>query len=101
MTMEQPRTITLGLRVLLRESRLAAGLEQAQMAEIIGVSRGTISGWERGKAEPTLTYALRWADACGVTIEWLASGVRANENPPLSRGASGVVRPEGLEPPTF
>lgn len=39
----------------IRKARLNAGLEQAELAERIGVSRPTLSKWERGKSEPTIS----------------------------------------------
>lgn len=40
---------------VLRELREAAGLDQLPMADLLGVSRPTISQWESGKSELRLT----------------------------------------------
>lgn len=68
----------------LRKSRLLADLDQGQLAEAIGVSRNTVSNWETGRSEPSATFFIRWAQATGVTLDWLAEGVNAKP-PPLSR----------------
>ena len=79
----------LGLAKRLRAARIIADLDQAGIAERIGVSRQTVSNWERGLAEPGATYFVRWAKETGQPLEWLAEGV------------SDVVRPEGFEPPAY
>ena len=42
----------------LKEYRLEAGLSQAQLAEMVGVSRNTISSIETGQFNPTAKLAL-------------------------------------------
>ena len=78
------RTWTLADR--LRKSRQMAGLEQADVAELLGVSRNTISNYETGKSEPTATTFVLWAEATRASLDWLALG---------------IVRPEGFEPPAY
>ena len=77
----------LSLRGRLKAARLLAEMEQAELAERIGVARQTISNWERGVAEPSATYFVRWANETGQPLAWLAEGVQ--------------VRPEGFEPPAY
>ena len=42
----------------LKEARTAAGLSQGQLAEMVGVSRNTISSIETGQFSPTAKLAL-------------------------------------------
>ena len=42
----------------IREARIQAGLSQAQLAELVGVSRNTISSIETGQFNPTAKLAL-------------------------------------------
>lgn len=42
----------------IREARTQAGLSQAQLAELVGVSRNTISSIETGQFNPTAKLAL-------------------------------------------
>lgn len=46
------------LRNRLKEARSAAGLSQGQLAEMVGVSRNTISSIETGQFSPTAKLAL-------------------------------------------
>ena len=49
---------SLPLRNRLREVRTAQGLSQSQLADMVGVSRNTISSIERGQFSPTAKLAL-------------------------------------------
>ena len=46
------------LKNRLKEARAAAGLSQGQLAEMVGVSRNTISSIETGQFSPTAKLAL-------------------------------------------
>ena len=46
------------LKNRLKEYRTEAGLSQAQLAELVGVSRNTISSIETGQFNPTSKLAL-------------------------------------------
>ena len=46
------------LKSRIRESRAQAGLSQTQLAEMVGVSRNTISSIETGQFSPTAKLAL-------------------------------------------
>ncbi|MFT3809118.1 MAG: helix-turn-helix transcriptional regulator [Micropepsaceae bacterium] len=55
----------------LREARTEAGLTQAQLAELIGVSRKTINTVENGVFVPSTTLALKLARALKTNVESL------------------------------
>lgn len=55
----------------LREARTEAGLTQAQLAELIGVSRKTINTVENGVFVPSTTLALKLARALKTSVEEL------------------------------
>ena len=48
----------LKLKKRLREARGEKGLSQAQLAELVGVSRNTVSSIETGQFSPTAKLAL-------------------------------------------
>ena len=55
----------------LREERARRNLTQAQLAEMVGVSRKTINTVENGIFVPSTVLALRLAKALGTTVERL------------------------------
>ncbi|MFJ3394015.1 helix-turn-helix domain-containing protein [Leifsonia aquatica] len=83
----------------LKKARLLSGLDQATLADRLGIARNSISNYETGRSEPNASTFVRWASATGVSLEWLAEGVNATT--PAEAGAADWVRHEGFEPPTF
>lgn len=53
----------------LKAVRLAAGLTQAELAQMAGVSRKTVNTVENGVFIPSTLLALTLARALGVTVE--------------------------------
>lgn len=58
----------------LRKAREDAGLDQADLADRIGVARSTISNYEGSKTNPRKPILRLWAEETGVSIEWLFDG---------------------------
>lgn len=56
----------------IRKARKDAGLEQSDLAREVGVSRPTISNWENGKGEPTVSQFR--CIAIATRAPWLLSG---------------------------
>lgn len=55
----------------LRELREAAGLSQAQLAEELSVSRGSISYYENGDRTPDVDFLMKAKEYLGVDYEYL------------------------------
>ena len=55
----------------LREERARHNLTQAELAELVGVSRKTINTVENGIVIPSTVLSLRLAKALGTTVEKL------------------------------
>jgi putative transcriptional regulator len=55
----------------IREERVRRGYTQAQLAELVNVSRKTINTVENGIFIPSTVLALRLAKALGTTVEEL------------------------------
>ena len=70
-----PVQTTWTLQQRLKFARVGAGLDQQQLADSVGTSRASVSGYERGVAEPSASVFVRWANVTGVTLDWLAEGV--------------------------
>jgi transcriptional regulator with XRE-family HTH domain len=56
----------------LTAARLVSGLDQHTMARLLRKNRNTISSWERGHTEPTISAVIRWAAITGVSLHWIA-----------------------------
>jgi putative transcriptional regulator len=61
------------LRNRVREAREAKGLTQAQLADLIGMSRKTVNTVENGVFVPSTVVALKLARALGEPVEGLFS----------------------------
>lgn len=57
----------------LREYRQARGLDQAELAALVGVRRETIGRLEKGLYNPSLKLAMDLAKVFGVSVEELFS----------------------------
>lgn len=68
------RTYEFGIRDRLRIAREQAGYDQAEFAAVTGLSRGTVSNYERGTTAPRRPALLAWALATGFDRNWLESG---------------------------
>jgi len=53
-------------KITLIAARKMAGLTQRELAEACGVSEGTVSRWEKGIKDPTITQAKRIGEICGI-----------------------------------
>ncbi|MGW3608965.1 helix-turn-helix domain-containing protein [Micromonospora sp. NPDC005163] len=78
--MPQPRDWLTQLGQNVRALREAAGLRQADLADLVGVSRASIANIEAGRQDTTVTVLLTLADALDTT-----AGTLLGEDPaPLS-----------------
>ena len=67
------RESTLGQRI--RAAREAVGESQVNLAATAGISQGYLSQLEADEREPSLSIAARLAQALGITLDEMASGV--------------------------
>lgn len=85
--------ITLATR--LRLAREHAGLEQGQLAELMGIARNTVSRSENGAGTPRTIVLKAWALATGVPLEWIETGAVKRGNP--SPDGGGAAKSEPLD----
>lgn len=83
---EQVPQWTVGDR--LRKARELLDIDQGPFAALIGVSRGTVSNYERGLTERYKPIVMNaWAAHTGVPVEWLEHGEQpAGPTPPDGGG---------------
>jgi transcriptional regulator with XRE-family HTH domain len=72
-----------GIAERITEARDGAGLDQTELGEAIGLSKGAIGNYERGDRTPSLAALHQIAKATGRDIHWLISG--ATYQDPLDR----------------
>jgi phage repressor protein C with HTH and peptisase S24 domain len=66
------------IHIRIREARMAKGLSQSQLAELVGVSPTSVQLWEDEGEEGTAPKRTRMplvAEILGVTVAWLQLGV--------------------------
>jgi len=72
--------MTFGQR--LYELRKNANLTQEQLAELLEVSRQSVSKWEQDKAYPEMTRLLFLSDYFHVSLDYLMRGTEPGQNQP-------------------
>jgi len=75
----------------LRKSRELTGLDQIEFADRIGVSRGTVSNYERGSKSHQKSTLMTWAMGSGVPLEWLLTGQESSPTSPSSAANGHTV----------
>lgn len=67
----------------LRKAREKMGLDQGPFAAVLGVSRGTVSAYERDEIERVKPIVMEmWALKTGVSLLWLETGEGSSHTPP-------------------
>jgi transcriptional regulator with XRE-family HTH domain len=103
MTMMHISAGTVGAR--LRASRRAANIDQGVMAAQLGLARTTISNWERGVFEPTVSQFIVWAQITGQPAHELIEGLPAILRTPAAGesepGSSYTPRDLNPEPTAY
>lgn len=64
----------------MRDQRRRQGMEQADVAERVGVTQQTVSRWENGEAIPRGRFVLPLANALGVSTDQLAERIVSEHN---------------------
>ena len=62
----------------LKELRVEKGLNQKEVAKILGIAQPTLSGWETGRTQIDYDNLIKAADFYNVTIDYLLG--RTDEN---------------------
>lgn len=84
----------------LTRARLWVGLDQSEMAALLGRTRQTVSNWERDAVEPPFSAVAQWAKITRRSLDWIAFGEH-EEEAPSEDGASVPSRPRESNPRPF
>ena len=95
-----PRIPKFDLNDRLRKARETADLDQTQLAELIGVSRNSVSAAERGASKPRKPVLIAWAFATRVPFEWLVTGSTNNETPDPDGPGGELLRLDSNQQPS-
>lgn len=72
--MNTQEVIPINIGDKVKEQRLKKGLTQEQLAQLLNVSRSTISGWEVGRNYPDIEMIVGISDLFGVSLDDLLRG---------------------------
>ena len=87
------------VRHRLRIAREFAGLEQDDLAALMGVARNTVINAEKGHRKPRKIVLNAWALACGVPVSWIENGdTNMPTSGPEGPGGGLPVEPDGGHP---
>ncbi len=64
----------------IKNARLKIELTQEQVAELLGVSRQTISNWENEKSYPDIVSVVKMSDIYSVSLDFLLKGEERMDN---------------------
>lgn len=59
------------IKISLEAARVNAGLTQEQAASKLGVSRGTVINWEKGKVAPRIPEMDRISKLYGIPVDFI------------------------------
>lgn len=95
---DRGRVPPIDIRHRLRIAREYAGFEQAELAELIGVSRSSIGNAEKGRVQVRKIVINAWAMACGVPATWLTTGLPPDNGPDDDGGGAANNRTWDYKP---
>lgn len=63
----------------LRKSLTVSRLGVQEIADLMGVSRNTVSNWINGRVTPNRTQLTVWSAYTGAPLEWLERGTKPGQ----------------------
>lgn len=77
----------------MRKALRQAHVSVAEIADYLGVTRGTVSTWINGRIEPSVQTLRLWAIRCGVDYGWLRAGASPHTAVSIPTDPVGVRKP--------
>lgn len=75
----------------LKNARLAKGLSQRKLAEMVHVAPASLNAYEKGDKKPTVDVAYRMAQTLGVSLDWLFDEDMTQEQSNLAARSQGDI----------
>ena len=75
--------------------RRQKGYSQEQFADLLGVSRQSVSKWETGEAMPDINKLVSIANIFGVTTDWLLSHDEVSVEPKVEASIDFASKSKG------
>lgn len=66
-------------KIYLKAVRVNASLSQAELAEILGVSKNTVANWEAGKTEPNIKQLRKLSELSGIPLDFIYVPEQSNQ----------------------
>ncbi|NLZ54316.1 MAG: helix-turn-helix domain-containing protein [Thermoanaerobacteraceae bacterium] len=82
----------------IREMREKIGLNQEELAALVGVSKNTVWNWENGKREPRSTEINKLAEVLGVSVSYLMGETDVNHENIKKGSFQSVIEVPILDP---
>ena len=76
----------------IKELRLEKELKQVELAQIIGMSQSSLSGYESGKIEPDQETLIRLSEFFDVSIDYLLGISDIKKGPTLEQGGTDELQ---------
>ena len=64
----------------IKAARIEKKLTQEQVAELLGVSRQTISNWENEKSYPDIISVIKMSECYNISLDYLLKGEEKMKN---------------------
>lgn len=58
-------------KISLEAVRINANMTQTEWAKTLGVSKNTVSNWECGQSEPTLSQVRKMSELSGIPMDFI------------------------------
>lgn len=75
----------MSLATRIKDARKRSHYTQRDLAQILGITPATVSAWEVGRNEPSISMLKRIAKILGVSFEYLAGIEKSKNEKPLTK----------------
>ena len=81
---------------LIKNSRINGGITQSSLAKSLGVSRTTVSNWEKGRGVPDISHFRKMMTLLDMSENQIDERCRMNYNRRLEKFNPAILNAQGL-----